>query len=547
MTNLVYKSQINTYKELQENYKYKNLKEKTYSELENEECRLKLNNDYSIAKSSSEVTFNSLTCDFTNRTRDELPEKYQEVKLVEDDNVIFFGYVDDYNFKETRELDVDTEIEITLLSPMKLATLRTVILSGTYKLKQLISKVLEPLIDDGFVLKEIEVADRTVTINYPLNTVEYCMNNLSNKFEFWWFIDEFKNIYVKDIALMISKKPDYIYDNENSIAYLQYIKPTVSSEGYANVVNFKNVRMYEYSNLVMNGSTVNNTYNPLINEQITSSIKKDGQIDFNYPCDINNENILKSGESIGKKDKEQSFSYLYGIYIKGTYSDSNTFEVYIRHDLKTGEYTKSPNIGFEGNEEDKDKEFLLIRDSFFKNLITGFKFNNESKNIQSIETIMSDSALVWNVVRIYNDEDILSKKDKISNTGIVETTIDMKESWKTLEELSAIGSSYINKNSLKFDGQLELKIDTFCDMQVGNTIRVDKMLTTGTYIITNIQMSFINREKVWTVICKNGNMLSNYIDIFRGENTQENEEKTYKVSVMHYVEEKINEVFEVIK
>ena len=42
-------------------------------------------------------------------------------------------------------------------------------------------------------------------------------------------------------------------------------------------------------------------------------------------------------------------------------------------------------------------------------------------------------------------------------------------------------------------------------------------------------------------------MLNNFIDVFRGENSQENEEKTYKVSIVHYAEEKINEVFEVIK
>ena len=43
-------------------------------------------NEYQITKSSQDVTFNDLTCDFTNRTVEELPEKYQEVKLVNIDN-----------------------------------------------------------------------------------------------------------------------------------------------------------------------------------------------------------------------------------------------------------------------------------------------------------------------------------------------------------------------------------------------------------------------------------------------------------------------------
>lgn len=500
---------------------------------------------YSMTKSSQDVTFNSISCDFTGYTQEDLPDKYQEVKLVEDGNVLFFGYVDEYSFKEMREVDIETEIEITLLSPMKLATLRTVILSGTYQLLDLIPEVLQPLIDDGYEIKELEVSDRTITINYPLNTVEYCMNNLSNKFNFWWFIDEYKNIYIKDIASMLNKKPDYKYDAENRIPYLQYIKPTVSSEGYANVVNFKNVRIYEYSNLEMNGSTISSSHNPLIDGQITTPIKKDGQIDFNHPCDINKANILKSGISIGKQDRF-SYSYLYGIYISGTYNDNTTFQLYIRYNRSTNMLETSSNVGFDGNETDKDKEFLFIRDSFFNNLITGFKFNNESKNLKTITVIRSDSALIWNINRMYNDGAIYDKKGIVSNTGIVETTIDMNESWKTLQELREIGVSYMNKNSLKMDGELELKIDTTCNIQVGNTIKIDRLLFRGTYIVTQIQMNFAN-AKEWIITCKNGNMLNNFIDVFRGENTQENEEKTYKTSILHYVEEKINEVFEVVK
>lgn len=43
-------------------------------------------NDYQITNSSQDVVFNDLVCDFTNHTIEELPEKYQETKLVEKDN-----------------------------------------------------------------------------------------------------------------------------------------------------------------------------------------------------------------------------------------------------------------------------------------------------------------------------------------------------------------------------------------------------------------------------------------------------------------------------
>jgi len=510
------------------------------------ECELKVVDGYSMTKSSQEVTFNSIICDFTGHKKEDLPDKYQEVKLMEDGNILFFGYVDSYTFKEMRELDVNTEIEITLLSPMKLATLRTVILSGTYKLLDLIPQVLQPLLDDGYVIEELEVTNRTITVNYPLNTIEYCMNNLSNKFNFWWFIDEQKKIHIKDISLMLSKKPDYKYDNEDGIPYLQYIKPTVNSEGYANVVNFKNVRVYENSNISFNGSQILSNKNGLIDKQLTTPIKKDGQIDFNYPCDIKEENIVKSAESNGVSSPYIN-SILYGFRMRGNYSNGNSFEVYVKYDENTKEYSISSNAGFSDKESDNTKEFLFIRDSFFSNLITGIKYNSETTNIASITELKSDSILVYNITRMYNDSAIYDKKGIISGTGIVETTVDMNESWKTLEELQEIGISYMNKNGLKLDGELELKIDTTCNIKVGDTIKIDKLLFTGTYIVTQITEIYTNGYKEWIVMCKNGNMLSNYIDIFRGENTQNNEEKTYKVSMTHYIEEKINEVFEVVK
>lgn len=41
---------------------------------------------YQITKSSQDVTFNDIACDFTNREIEELPEKYQEVKIIDIDN-----------------------------------------------------------------------------------------------------------------------------------------------------------------------------------------------------------------------------------------------------------------------------------------------------------------------------------------------------------------------------------------------------------------------------------------------------------------------------
>ena len=455
------------------------------------------------------------------------------------EKLLFTGYVDDYSFNEMREKDVDIDINITLYSPMKMTTLRTATAVGTYELKSLIQKeILSPLVDDGFSIEELDITNRQLTVNYISETIEYCMNNLSNKFNFWWFIDEQKRIYIKDIDKLMGNEANYIYDDTHSIAGLQYIKPITESDNYANVVNFKNVRIYEYSRLQLNGNTITQEHNPLISQQITT-IKNGEQLDFNFPCDIKKENIIKSAESNGITQ------YFYGIYVKGTYSDNTTFEFSIGYDDTNKTFETTDNVGFDGS-ENATEEFLLIRDSFFSNLITGFKLNNENKSIKSIEKITSDSALIWNVNKLYNDKAIADKREIISKTGIVETTIDMNESWKTIQELREIGVSYMNKNSLDLNGTIELCTDRNV-FEVGKTIYINKMLVNGTYIITQIKESVSNNDVDYYITAKNANMLDNYIDVFRGEASQESSDKTYQVYITHYEEENMYERHEVVQ
>ena len=73
-----------------------------------------------------------------------------------------------------RETDIETDINITLLSPMKMATLRTTTAVGTYQLKDLIENtILLPLLDDGFTVGDFEIKDRQITVNYLVETIEY--------------------------------------------------------------------------------------------------------------------------------------------------------------------------------------------------------------------------------------------------------------------------------------------------------------------------------------------------------------------------------------
>lgn len=508
------------------------------------ETLLDVYNNYEITKSSQDVVYADLQCDFTGRTQEELPEKYEEVKLVDIDignneKILYFGYVESYSFGEMREIDVDTVIYLTLFSPMKLATLRTITAIGTYQLKDLLlNTILQPLIEEGFEITEFEITDRQLTVNYLVKTVEYSMDRLSNKYNFWWFIDEYKKIHIKDISKLIAQEPKHIYDNENMIDGLQYIKPYIEAENYANVINFTNVRIYEQSRLYIEDGNITSQHNPLFDGR-TQRVKKNEHINFNFPVDIKKENILKSAKSNGA-----DYGYIYGISLRGQYADGTIFHCYVRYNVEDKTYEISNNVGFDGENEDKD--FLLIRDSFFSNLITGFKFNNQTTDILKITTVYSDSALIWNINRMYNDIAISDKKNKISKSGIVEATIDMQESWKTIQELQDIGKSYMQKNSFRFDGQIELKTDKNI-FKVGDIVYINKMLFNDKYIVTQIRETIKNNDEDFVVMCKNANLLNNILDVFRAENTQENEDKEYKLYITHYNKEEILERHEVVQ
>lgn len=472
-------------------------------------------------------------------TEDMIPKKAKRTKQ----NLLCYGYVDNYAFPELREQNSDIDISFTLLSPSKMSTLRTCTAVGTYKLKDLLEKIiLKPLLDDGFILEELNVTDISVTVNFLCKTVDYCLNNLSNKFNIWCNIDEQKKIYIKDIELIWNEgKIKHIYDDEHSIRGLQYIKPSTSSDDYANVINFTNVRIYESSSLEFSDDDtkiMTQSFNPLISKQISNTPNGD-QILFEIPIDTKKENILKSVYSRGENDGNVA-----ALRFGGIYTDNTIFNAAISYDKENDVVVLSDNLGFE-NGEGKDKEFLLVRDSFFSNLVTGIKYNG-SKTLKAIEYMNSDSALVWSINKFYNNKAINEQKNKISKTGIIETTLDMKESWKTVQELRKIGTTYMNKNGLKLDGQVELKTDEDV-FKVGDTIKINKMIVSGVYVVTDIQIDCSNNDLEYIVTCKNANMLSSFIDIFRSEDTQETSDKTYHLYLTHYNQEEFAESHEVIQ
>jgi hypothetical protein len=520
--------------------------------------------NFGFKKSSREVTFNDIDIDFTNYTIEDLPIKYQECKIckVDDDGnieeVIFTGYVNGFELKNmVREID-DKILSIELLSPMAITSNRTATAIGTFELKALINKIIEPLINDGFELVEFNVNNHNVTVNYLLETVEYCLNRLSNKFSFWWYIDENKKIYINDIDYKFNLKSKLLFDDDNNLPFLYGITPSIDATDYCNVINFTNVRVYSYSyHFTYTVPSAHTPYDivmkkqPLFDKNVV--IKKGDTVEFAHPVDIKVDNIIKSTNANKGNDILDDMALVaLEVVCKDSSNNNKTLKIYV----SGSSLVLSNNAEFDGEgTTDNPKDFSLIRDNFFSNLITGFKYNGNN-SITTITSIKSCSALMWTRLKVSNDEEIEKCKNKINISGQVEKIIDMNETWQILPDLMTIANSYFYINSTDTDNVV-LKISNDKNVSynfnytVGDVIEIDKenFYVKGKFIITDIKTNFNPHAKIfkeWEITLKNSNYLENYIDLFRPTETQETEEKNYNYIISSYNEDGLKEVHEVI-
>ena len=211
----------------------------------------KIENNYNIEFSSNEVTFNDVTINFTGYSLADIPYKYQKIEIRESEEdifngkILFTGYLDDIKLSTMKNKKEERQLQLTLLSPLKMATIRTSSLVGTFTVTEAINRVLEPLINDGFTLKELNVEDGEITTNFVLETIENCMNTICSKRNIFWNINEKREIIVKSINFMFNEniKKTINEDDNLSAEGLYTIEPTIENIDYANIINFKNVRL----------------------------------------------------------------------------------------------------------------------------------------------------------------------------------------------------------------------------------------------------------------------------------------------------------------
>lgn len=521
--------------------------------------RVKYNNKFfkiidscSFKFSNNEVTFNDIIIDFTGYSLADIPLKYQEIKVVEiDDNnsnneyILFTGYLDSIEISTMKKKKEFRELTLTLLSPLKMATVRTVSLIGTYSINEAITRIMQPLIDDGFVIKEINVGEGQITTNFVLETIENCMNNVCSKRNIFWYINARKEIYINLIDCLFGKSISKII-SENDVQRetgLLSINPTIENVDYANIINFKNIRLiYHQSNNDLDENNKTNGY-PIIS--IDKQVKKGDVITFDNPI-IVDENVLRNVMSEELENEEyvdigQSFNCLQ-LNISST-SSTDVYTIGINRISGNENYDKyviGEEISFSDDKEEKD--IVLQRDSFFNNLITGFKWNKDVE--ATISLIESYTALRYTTMKFVYTAEIESLKNVVSESGQIEKTIDYGEKWTTLNQLINYARSLIIQNSNVINS-IELEYDKNPNLNIGDIVRIEmpSFFSEGNYAVKEIEYTYKNKtEQNWKIVLKSSDLISTYIDMFRPQETEENEDKIDTVILGEFVEENIKEI-----
>jgi hypothetical protein len=469
---------------------------------------------FSINKSSREVTFSDIVIDFSTSTITDLPLKLQEVEILEDDVVVFYGYIDSFQLPEFDKEDIVLKLNITLMSPLALLSRRTATINGFYSLSDGLDIILAPLLVEGFTVKELNIPNNTINFNFISESIEYILNYLSNTQNLWYYVDELKQITINSIDYQFGKEPvlDMTTTNYKEIENIKSIKPMIKSVDYANIINAKNVLVYE------------NTSTKIFD--VPKTLKNGDSVEFNYLVGVSQNDCKRNfkGFDLGKN----------AIYIYGN-DGSNNFTGQIQYVAVPESYTVT-NISYDTDSNTVAEDFILIKDSFFKNAVKGLKWNGTNPiTISDIEGI----ALIPSTMKFINSNEIDLNKGKINTSGIIEKTVDLNNRWFTKEELIdymrsilSINTNQTDEIELKFKGQDLNKYD------IGDSIIIDipELFTQGSFVVTDSSYSKnnITTEELMLKL-RTSNILENFIDIFRAKEKEENETQVLTEYVADYV------------
>lgn len=472
-------------------------------------------NNIQIKNSSREVTYSDLTIDFAKCTMEDLPWPQQEIKIYDsNDNLKFNGFLSDYKLPELNKIVTPKkELTVSLFTPRQMATKRTVTINRTCKLSEAINQALAPMYEDGFVLAEMNVPDKAVTVTLISRTIEETMNYFSNKYSLYWNIDELKNITVNSIEYQFNKpiKKDININNyKNEIKGFMSLTPSILTSDYANIINVKNARIfYDYENTSVN-----------------VTLKNGDRLDFENPIDIS----LDTAKRIaGTSYANGVTTYITNLMINC--SDGTSYSVLSSLNTQNGDVNNKNGIGTDDSSGDT---FVLTMDSTFKNLATGITY--KGSNSKKITAIVSNTALKYANMKLINWKEINKNEGKTTLSGQIEKVVDVEEGWFTVQELVEYVRSLFVVND-RYTNQVDITYDKENDIHIGDRLNIDlpEYFVQGNYVVTDIEENTQGTNPTqFKVSLRNTGLTENFIDLFR--NSSDTQEQTSQIESEYVVE-----------
>ncbi len=463
----------------------------------------KIEQEVSFRKSSRETRFDDIRIDFTGFTLDDRPIKWQEVQLVEEDVVKYYGYVENISVDRFDTPFQRTFLDIGLMSPRSFLSVRTTSASGvSVPLNTAVENILQPLINEGFTIEQNELPNVEINYVFTFKKIEKILNELGKDNNFYWFVDEQKKIYLKSLSFLEQQEANTFDEFKFSL------KPSISAVDYCNVVNLKNQLIFREKEMLAGRTIVpGETYN------------------LPFPISISE----RTGRRLAVQDQVSSAGhnlFRFSFVISG---DTVIYQIF--YDTVAQEIVVLGDIGIDGED---DKNLLLVTDAFNKTLITGFKTRDDFVTI-TLNDIKTESALA-RTSTVYTDiNEVNKQKDKSSPSGRVEKTIDLKDQFLTARDsLELAKTELLNQSSATDEIEVFFRIPIADATQLTDkflpltkvSANFPEYLTEGEFIITDTDYIQTNEIVEFSFVAKNVNLVENFIDLYR-EREEDNEEEIF--------------------
>ncbi len=460
-----------------------------------------------LSFSASETTFSEIVIDFTGKTADDLPIKYQEIQIVDTgtpDVVLYYGYCSQPSLPLFDGTIERVLLTIELMSPQTYLTKRTIdITIENETINDAIEDILASIVsNDGFTIEYNDLPTTEYLSGvFRFRTIESLLSELAGRFGFIWYVDELKKIYLKDLSAIETALPVYSLTSDTQ-QYLKSVQPSFSVADYANRLNFTNVNLVSQQDLIVPGITLNTgeTYS------------------FIYPFSLSEGVVLRIPPWSGNPAINMIFKILTG----------GADDIYVVRATK--QIVVGDLIGFLGDDE-TDKLIMLIRDSTNANLITGFKW--VAPFSEAIVECIAGTALRPATMSYVDPIEIANNVGKLNTSGIVEKEYNANGKYYTYDELTAYAKTLLRQNNKQADTvDLTFRGDDLSALKalLMPTAKVyidlpNQFILGSDYVVVSSEFMIDNGKHNLSVNTRRANLNENYVDIFRRESSEETTEQ----------------------